>query len=331
MKKNIERIASEWAIREREGLDSAEKEALEDWLSKTPEAKEMFNEMQKAWDMFEPIADTHYTPEAATVKWIRPAKVWAIAALLLVAVSAFVFKFSNQQDTDFDSSRISVAWNDTDYISLPDGSSIDLNESAEIQYDFDQQKRSIWLQKGEAYFSVAKDELRPFVVHANNTVITALGTEFIVNLKAQMVELIVSEGSVNLEVNEPEESIIIDLANDIESNRVVHEKQKVVIYNQTELEKGFVISLVSEEQLSSLLAWKPETLVFKGAPLSEVVAAFNRYNEQQLIISDDRIKEIQIVANLRSNKINGFLETLRITSNIFHRYEDNVYYLYQMD
>src|SRR5690606_12614919 len=64
-------------------------------------------------------------------------------------------------------------------VSMPDGSRIWLSAHATMAYasDYNKQERALWLQ-GEAYFEVARREGRPFRVHTDDLVTTALGTAF---------------------------------------------------------------------------------------------------------------------------------------------------------
>ena len=63
---------------------------------------------------------------------------------------------------------------------LPDGSTVELNSSAEIVLDFTPTMRGVRLVRGEALFMVRKDAGRPFVVTANGVTVRAVGTAFAV-------------------------------------------------------------------------------------------------------------------------------------------------------
>lgn len=67
-------------------------------------------------------------------------------------------------------------------INLPDGSVISLNSESKVSFlrGFASDKREIVL-RGEAFFEVAEDSLRPFIVHTGNISTQALGTSFNIN------------------------------------------------------------------------------------------------------------------------------------------------------
>lgn len=77
---------------------------------------------------------------------------------------------------------------------LPDGSVVWLNADSklEIAPGYNLQERSVFLE-GEAYFKVAKDKSKPFIVHAGNTSIEALGTAFNVKLYRKDNQLLTTQ------------------------------------------------------------------------------------------------------------------------------------------
>src|SRR3546814_4407377 len=82
---------------------------------------------------------------------------------------------------------------------LRDGSAVTLNSNSEIDVDFDEGIRHVRLLRGEALFDVAKDSIRPFVVEADSTRVTAVGTSFTVNrVSGRDVQVLVREGVVEL-------------------------------------------------------------------------------------------------------------------------------------
>src|ERR1700722_2985148 len=83
-------------------------------------------------------------------------------------------------------------------ISLPEGSHISLGGKSRLYVAFTKARRNVNLEAGEAYFTVAKDPARPFVVHALNTDVIAVGTAFDVRDVADQVTVSVSEGVVKV-------------------------------------------------------------------------------------------------------------------------------------
>src|SRR5690606_7675607 len=87
----------------------------------------------------------------------------------------------------------------TTTITLPDGSKVTLDEGTVLRADETRRERRLELVEGRAFFRVAKDASRPFVVRARGKTITALGTAFDVSLEAEQVEVTLVEGRVKVE------------------------------------------------------------------------------------------------------------------------------------
>src|SRR6202042_1912925 len=85
-------------------------------------------------------------------------------------------------------------------VTLADGSIVTLNTNTILETDLSRSVRQIYLRKGEAHFQVAHDRSRPFLVHAGDAVVRAVGTEFEVRLREDKhVEVLVNEGRVEVQ------------------------------------------------------------------------------------------------------------------------------------
>src|SRR6202034_3836256 len=85
-------------------------------------------------------------------------------------------------------------------VTLADGSIVSLNTNTIVETDLSRKLRQIYLRKGEAHFQVAHDRSRPFLVHAGDAVVRAVGTEFEVRLREDKhVEVLVNEGRVEVQ------------------------------------------------------------------------------------------------------------------------------------
>jgi transmembrane sensor len=102
---------------------------------------------------------------------------------------------------------------------LDDGSKVRLNANTSIDVDMAADERRVTLRRGEAYFEVAIDRRRPFVVATPRCTATAFGTSFALALRVQPHRdaVIVTQGAVrvaagghSIEVGENEEAIITD-------------------------------------------------------------------------------------------------------------------------
>ena len=65
-----------------------------------------------------------------------------------------------------------------------------------------------------------------------------------------------------------------------------------------------------------MLDWQPRLLDFDSTPLAEVVATFNQRNATRLVIGDETLRTLPIVASIRSDNVEGFVRLLEATSGV---------------
>jgi transmembrane sensor len=222
-------------------------------------------------------------PIASTSKRQWP---WALAAGLIFAVAISAIFYVNRNTY---STSVGV----TTAVPLPDGSKVTLNTASAIRVSVTSAERAVRLEAGEAYFEVAKDEKRPFVVIAGTKRITALGTAFSVRRVADDdVRVVVTEGLVAVgdTASEP-----VPLA---AGSIAYAAKARVTVQKRP----------VSELQES--LSWRVGYIVFHQTPLSEAVAEFNRYNARQIVIQDPSLENIPVSGNFRATNFDAFARLL---------------------
>lgn len=107
--------------------------------------------------------------------------------------------------------EITVAYGDTQHLFLPDSSEIWINSGSNIKYpkSFTGNQRLVYLE-GEAYFSVKKDQAKPFIVKTEQLSVKVLGTKF--NLKAysddENITTTLTNGKVEVSTQSQEKQIL---------------------------------------------------------------------------------------------------------------------------
>jgi transmembrane sensor len=86
-------------------------------------------------------------------------------------------------------------------LTLPDGSTVDLNARSRIRIEFSTTERRVDLLDGQALFQVAKDKQRPFIVSSSDATVRAVGTQFDVYRKSSGTIVTVLEGRVAVYAN----------------------------------------------------------------------------------------------------------------------------------
>jgi transmembrane sensor len=97
---------------------------------------------------------------------------------------------------------------------LPDGSQIELGARSTVRVEFTKVTRRVTIESGEAFFSVAKDKNRPFVVQAGSLHLVAVGTAFNVRRSDERVVVTVSEGVVRVASSEVANGSVASASND---------------------------------------------------------------------------------------------------------------------
>lgn len=299
-----EAAASQWLARRDRALSSREQDEYLQWLRQDPRNGQAIARLEKAWGALDALArwrpkhSAHPNPDLLAAR--KPRRAWLYASVF-AAAAAGIFAFILGRAPLAIPAPPIVA-ETYERRALPDGSVVELNHGAEIAVRFTPGERRVELTRGEANFTVAKNPARPFVVHAGKVEVHAVGTVFNVALKADAVEVIVTEGKVR--VDEP-----LVPARQLLNTPLLVAGQRAVISTAGPAPQA-VVAAITPQQISQALAWQPAHLEFTDMPLVEIVAEFNRHNSRQLIIGDPELGELRVGGNFRADNAEGFVRLL---------------------
>jgi transmembrane sensor len=181
-------------------------------------------------------------------------------------------------------------------ISMKDGSTVTLNTNSDIRVALSETERRVDLEQGEAFFEVAKDPHRPFIVRIGDQRVIAVGTKFSVRRESNHVRVIVTEGRVRVERSEPQ-----------------HPAEIALVSAGGVAVAGVAGVLVQDKSLSDAeerLSWREGIVVFRETLLSDAVAEFNRYNTRQIFIEDPALGSMRIGGHFRTRNAEGFVRLL---------------------
>lgn len=156
-------------------------------------------------------------------------------------------------------------------LTLVDGSVVSLNARSRVRVDFSSAARDVYLEDGQALFSVTHDSVRPFRVHAGNGVVQAIGTKFDVRRLVDRVEVAVLEGRVKV-ASDPVQAKSAALASAAPASAQLNEGEALSISARGQ------ISELTHVDVEDIGAWRQRRLVFRDRPLGEIVEEFQRYN-----------------------------------------------------
>jgi transmembrane sensor len=187
---------------------------------------------------------------------------------------------------------------------LPDGSVVDLRDGAAMTVDFDGPLRRVVLRGGEAYFAVAGNPLRPFVVEAGGVSVRAVGTAFSVHHDRRQTEVVVTEGQVAVASSSAATSGLVSPP----APALVSAGHRCVI----PLAAAPDIRPVSPAELHSRLGWRIPQLEFTHTPLAEVVALMNAHHPRgvRFVLGDPDLGQVSLSGFLRSDNDEGLANLL---------------------
>lgn len=218
-----------------------------------------------------------------------------LAALVLALVAVAWRHYSAVEQTSY-----RTAIGELQDISLPDGSVITLSSDSRILVTLSRNERHIELQQGEAFFQVAKNSSRPFVVSAGDHRAIAVGTRYDVRRYASELRIVVTQGVVKLESD----------------NGPGGRKQPTTLLpaGSTALasDAGVVVSSGPLQHAEELLSWRSGFLSFHDTPISTAVAEFNRYNRRRIVISDASIGALRVGGHFRWSNADSFVRLLEL-------------------
>jgi transmembrane sensor len=175
-------------------------------------------------------------------------------------------------------------------VPLADGSLMTINTASSIRVDLHRDVRRIVLDRGEAWFDVAKDKERPFVVLAGDTRVRAIGTAFSVRHEQQNATVMVTEGVV--EAWQAGDTARRRLA--AGSGAVFGPDRAVKKVNQ------------ALPRIERSLAWREGRIELDGDTLGAAAAEFNRYNSRKIVIDDAALAGERFVGLFQTNDPDGF-------------------------
>lgn len=322
----VESAAAEWLVRHDRGLTPRQQDEFLSWLAASPAHRESFERHRRMWGDFNALAQwrprhsTAPNPDLLARHRRRSAWRWAAPVLLAAAAIAFLLVWSPVWSPRSDAT---LAFEAAAYRQekLPDGSVVDLNRGAHLIVQFSPGERRVLLVQGEAQFAVAKNPARPFVVRAGGVDVRAVGTAFNVKLAGPNLEVLVTEGIVHLsqQTAAPTHDAAVAPAASAPGAPTVLAAltagQRTVIPVAAVVAPPVVVP-ATQREIAQLLDWQPHLLDFDSTPLAEVVEAFNRRNTLQLVIGDEELRALPIVASIRSDNVEGFVRLLEGTVGV---------------
>jgi transmembrane sensor len=296
----VEREASEWIARLNADEVSAEdRKRFEAWRAAHTLHARAYEELKGTWQQFTAagplVRAVSFAESMNTAGRHVPRRRWALAAsaaAALVLVLGWLYFDRLQPGTTF-----TTAIGEHATISLPDGSTLELNSNSLARVDYSPRTRMIRLERGEGFFEVAHDPLRPFWVVGGGSWVRATGTAFNVYVRTTDVRVTVSEGTVKV-------GPLVTLIDPVPSDAAMATAPVGVLTagQQADL-RGTATATrqLSPAELARSVAWREGTVYFENQPLSEVVDELDRYTTLRLIVNDDKLRRLPVGGTFKAS------------------------------
>jgi transmembrane sensor len=309
--------ASIWHARMREPTVSAEdRRAFARWLDLDPRHGQALDEAARLWDALgAPMADLRagepVIPLAVARRPALPApracpprihlsrtrRLRRAALAATVALAAAVGGWLGHGGLDTLRSDLVTAVGQRDTVDLADGSRVVVNTDTALAFDMTAERRRVRLFRGEAFFDVAPDAARPFVVSTSDGDIQVVGTRFNVRVLHDATSVGVMEGQV------------LVTAPDWGNPMLLAAGQAGWVGPDGTRPLGVL-------DATAATAWQRGQLVFYRAPLGDVVEELDRYQHGRILILEDGLRSLSVTGVFDATQPTEAIDLIETTLGI---------------
>ncbi|HEV2561791.1 MAG TPA: FecR domain-containing protein [Rhizomicrobium sp.] len=303
---DVEEIAALWIDRrDRSDWAAQDQAELDAWLAQSMTHSIAFWRLNAAWQRTERLAALQpgvlRSGSFFSREWVRPALARTAAALAIAAMlggGAYYFLESAQHS-------YATTAGTREIVSLSDGSQIELNTDTTLHLSATLGERTVWLDRGEAYFQIKHDAAHPFIVFVAGHRVTDLGTKFSIRTDAQRTEVALTEGSARLEVT----------PGAVKARSVTLKPGDVAVATA----QSVSVTKKPLHRLNNELGWLGGVLIFDNTTLADAAAQFNRYSQHKLVV-EGSAANLKIDGTFPANDTAAFAS---IAEHILHLHARN--------
>ncbi len=254
-------------------------------------------DLDAEWDLIQkklPVTGTASIPARSLLFYTTRIAAVLVVGLLLVFSWLYVTRMAGTEKIIADNNPVEVL--------LDDGTQVTVNRHSwiRVKKKFSLSERKVYLA-GEAWFEVARDPSRPFVIDAGTAMVEVLGTRFNVNAhkESATVEIVVESGIVAVTPKQaPQEQIVLKAGNSGTYNK---EKKELKLIPSSNPNK---------------ISWKTRELFFENSSLQEVADLVNKVYNTNLVIINQELASCPITVTFRDQSLEAVLHVLETTLDL---------------
>lgn len=269
-----------------------DRRALDDWLAQSEDNRREYEEARQTWIGVEPFigAIASEMEEARAFPAYRRFAYFpmAAAALVLLVLTGGIWLSADRVELEIHR----TAKGEQKELLLADGSTVVINTDTELSIDYSKRSRTVLLRRGEALFSVAEDDDRPFEVLAGGGRIRDIGTRFSVHSDDRQTSVVVVEGIVVVTTDRPDYP------------------RRLAAGEHLSFTASGSVSRIERVDAEALTAWRQGYLVLDNMPLAEVVQEIARYHDTRIEIEDPGLRRLRISGTFDIHNLDGLITAI---------------------
>ena len=293
-------------------LTKAEENELKEWLQKDEINRKVFENIVADWSLkasdveeskrrvYHHVVGTSHNKQATSRTFSYFAKVAAVLIVVLLA-TLLLIKLNNQDlghNTENGVATIEkhALPGQKITLKLPDGTKVTLNSGSKLVTPeiFGGSARQVFLD-GEAFFDVARDPLKPFIIETNEAHVKVLGTSF--NIRSYF-----DEKDVSIAVNSGKVSV----SDGDESNEHVLQKNEMLVYSIPE--KSFRKQVGFDREY--VFGWKDNYLIFKDEPVEKIFKRLSRLYDVDFKVFPGIDKKKRFTAKFKNQTLEAVMSSI---------------------
>jgi transmembrane sensor len=300
--------------------DAGQRERFETWLAADLAHRAAYASVERAWSGMAGARVDHRIlamrraalaePRHPRSGWVRSAAIAASLILVVGLATGILLRYS-PWSANPNAGEFATQVGERSSIILTDGSTVVLNTDSRIRVAFDGQVRRVQLLAGQAWFEVAKNQPRPFVVEAGDRKVTAHGTAFDVRLDGHdQVQVTLIEGRVSVEALNSSgagPNIPADHEDLLPGDQLIVTGARPASKRKTDVAKA--------------TSWREGQIIFDDDTLAAAIAEVNRYSAKKIVLADPRLASLRMSGVFIAGHSDSFVETvtgnfpIKVTSN----------------
>lgn len=312
--------AVDWFLRRQAGeLSLAEASDFERWLAASPANLDAFLAAETFWTGAAQAQEhphfhsmrTEVLRDVGRRRLMRRSGTFAVAAMAAALLGSFGYQAIAPKPLVTQSFQTMVGQQAV--VTLADGSTVTLNTDTVIRTKAHPDRRLVYLDKGQAFFRVAKDRRHPFVVTAAGQTVTALGTAFDLRVDRGSLKVLLVEGKVRVEgpgIPTPVRSA---------TSTAKDAGPMPAPTRTTEMEPGSQLVALGDGDwrltrvnVEHETSWLHGKIVFDDEALGDVVAELNRYSKRKIVIANESLGHARLSGIFEPGDVKDFAHALRL-------------------